>query len=553
MLSALAADSILWRPISEVEASIALGKIYAEHKMYDEAVREWEEVPVRNLLLRENVVLQLGRIYYSQDQLLKAIRLWEQLPESRLERLPNLRRAVHSAKVRLAQLAGKSYQQSLATYHAQRSDQTAVVESLRAALQYNRDLEGLLAHDGQRRRLPGEAADRLQLRAQAQAAVRARLEELELVLDQMAAAGLPIAPAEDRVTQAACRELDITPEELAKALAGAHAGRAAIERMERNPRPSRNTLYRAVLRWEDGASSSLLIKRYDDADITFFSACYRRERRVMELLHRYRCPVPQIFGGIEKEHHALLFLEDIGDDVLAEKLAGAGEAEKLTWLRAAIDSMVMLHSRARWHLSELEYETTQSMKETLSEQYYRDTFRIAVTRALGEQAEQDSAAWMEAARPLVDFLVGQPKTFIHFEFHPQNLLVHREQVHAVDFEQSTLGPPEFDLASLLKCPENDLAPEPIADLIEYYAARVHEVEGLTVTPTAHEVFDYANLFKSMFYAGAAANFHRKFGDPEHLRRRDWYLRDFDRVAARHPALARLRRLLAAARSASPDA
>jgi len=178
-----------------------------------------------------------------------------------------------------------------------------------------------------------------------------------------------------------------------------------------------------------------------------------------------------------------------------------------------------------------------------------DTFQIALQRVLEVAGEEwTSSDWEDiepAYRPVVDVLTAQPKTFIHFEFTPHNLLLYRGAVVAVDFEQATLGPPEFDLVTLLKCPENELSPQAIEQLINYYVSSVQELEELAVGPSVHEVFDYANLFKSMFYAGAAANFYRKFGDSVHLARRDWYLRDCDQILARHERLAPLRELLAA--------
>ena len=563
MLSALAAESILWRPISEIEASVVLGKIYAEHKMYDEAIREWEEVPIRNLLLRENVVSQLGKLYYARDQLFKAIQLWEQLPESRLERMANLRRAVRSAKIRLVQLAGKSYHQVM-----DRGQEVAglpQVDRVRMARGLNHDLLSLLIYE--REKLQPEETGRKALSSRpsirehvalyrrAEKVIRSRIEEM----DRLLADREPARPEEplaagregeaDRATKAACQELGITPEQLTTALSPAKKGAFSILGIEINPRPSRNTLYRLSVQWEEGSVSPMMVKRYDDNRISFFSACYRRERGVMELLGRYRCSVPAVFGGFSDDRHALLFLEDVGDDLLAERLEASDEATKQDLLRLAIDGMVIMHSRARWHLTELEHEITKIMKESLSPQYYLDTFRIALQRVLEVAGQQwvvsDWLAIEAAYRPVVDFLTAQPKTFVHFEFTPHNLLLYRGAVTAVDFEQATLGPPEFDLVTLLKCPENDLSPQAIEQLIDYYISSVQELEELAVGPSVHEVFDYANLFKSMFYAGAAANFYRKFGNPAHLARCDWYLRDGDQILARHERLAQLRGLLSA--------
>jgi hypothetical protein len=62
----------------------------------------------------------------------------------------------------------------------------------------------------------------------------------------------------------------------------------------------------------------------------------------------------------------------------------------------------------------------------------------------------------------------------------------------------------------------------------------------SLPPGAPEVLDYATIVKSLFYAGAAANFYRKFGTAEYLDRMKWYLGECDAALSRHEALADLR-------------
>jgi phospho-N-acetylmuramoyl-pentapeptide-transferase len=215
MLVGATAESILWRPISEVEAHVVLGKIYADQKLLDEAVREWEQVPVRNLLLRPTVVLRLARIYYGRDRLLEAIKLWEELPSSRLEEMPNVREVVRSAKLRLADLASKSHRQSMRILgHASSQQGSAAplpprpvdparLESyLIAARRWNQELLSLLLYE--RDKLRGKAADpqavraRRELMRETRAAVMARIREVDEGLGQLARTtaptGQPAAP-----------------------------------------------------------------------------------------------------------------------------------------------------------------------------------------------------------------------------------------------------------------------------------------------------------------------------------------------------------------------
>ena len=171
----------------------------------------------------------------------------------------------------------------------------------------------------------------------------------------------------------------------------------------------------------------MIAKRYAEDRIEFFSACYRRERGVLELLHRYGCAVPQVFGGELGEDQALLIMQDLGDETLAERLEASDHQVKGHWLRSAVSALAGLHATAHGHLDELTEEIRKIDKESLGPQYYFSALRIALDRvaALTNMPIEDSD-WRriaEQAGPLVDFLCEQPGEFIHFEFTPHHVLV----------------------------------------------------------------------------------------------------------------------------------
>ena len=284
MISAIAAESILWRNISEIEAHATLGKIYAEYKLFEQAAAEWEEIPLRNLLIRENIVVQLGRIYFGRDELLRAIKLWEQLPPARLAHVSGLSETIHSAKVRVGHLAARLYRQ--AHEHAEALalrlervtplsslETTAFLAEIEAALRFNQDLRDLLAYE-QRKREGAEGADD----AGENAAVYRRMdillttrrEELhellhwaQTVLSQpdMVAEGTPLT----ELTAA----LHLTPAEISRALEA--PALPEVREFTRIARPSRNTLYRLALASGDSRlPASLVAKVYEDTQIAFF-------------------------------------------------------------------------------------------------------------------------------------------------------------------------------------------------------------------------------------------------------------------------------------------
>jgi len=572
MLTGATAESILWRSITEVEAHVVLGKIYADQGLFDEALHEWEQVPTRNLLIRPSVVLRLARIYYGRERLLEAIKLWEQLPASRLEDMPNLREVVRSAKLRLADLAGKSHRQAMRMMeHAERAGEVPerLEAHLSAARRFNQDLLSLLLYE--RDKLRGRPADPPAARARRDTLRRTRNLVLQRIqdLDQALARLARTTPAPDRETASvsadpahrAAEELQLNREELIKLLSVAGEGQPHITHAAVHPKASRNTVYRLNLAWADGGPASVIVKRYSSERISFFSACYRRERGVLELLHSYGCAVPRIYGGELREDQALLIMHDLGDETLAERLEASDPTAKQHWLRSAVNALVALHSAAHAHLRELAAEIQKIAKESLGSEYYLSALRIALDRIASlSRAAVAGPEWQhitDQARPLIDFLCAAPARFIHFEFTPHHLLVTEAGLHIFDFEQATIGPAEFDLAALLAQPESEIDSAGREGLLHHYAVCASE-SGLPVARDREleRRVTYAALFKCLVYAGAAANFLDKFGGEHHLQRFHYYLDQCQRILRRWPSLRPLGRLLApyfrAARGAAPD-
>jgi len=126
-------------------------------------------------------------------------------------------------------------------------------------------------------------------------------------------------------------------------------------------------------------------------------------------------------------------------------------------------------------------------------------------------------------------------------------------LYVFDFEQATIGPPEFDLAALLAQPESDIGPAGWDEMVEHYAVIAAE-SGLPLPETDQLArgVAYAALFKCLVYAGAAANFLGKFGGEHHLQRLNYYLDRCESIMEHWRPLRPLGRLLAPRLRAARD-
>jgi UDP-N-acetylmuramyl pentapeptide phosphotransferase/UDP-N-acetylglucosamine-1-phosphate transferase/aminoglycoside/choline kinase family phosphotransferase len=585
-LSPLALES-LWRRQSEIEARVMLGKIFAYQRLYDDARRQWEMVPARNLGAREDALCGLVKIYHSHDEILKAVMLLEQVPQERLASSQRLRGEVRRAKLRLVHLARRAHEQSIRSLEGLRrgqGDRQEVVQQLERARRLNQDLFSLLVHEREKLESPlgkgrqAEVGQQRRLYRNMEVAVLKRLEELDAASQQasdeklwpverphqpeeagVSAAGPPARGAGADESQVSAK-LGMSPGQIAAAMSGLGGAGVSVVRVEEDPSPSRNAIYRlwfeadpsALLRFDlsdsraDGLATAIA-KVYEVERITFFQECYERERNLLEKLASYGCHVPKVYGGSVGERNAVLFMEDVGGETLAEGLQRESPGRRLKLLEAAVKEVAHLHGTARQHIEELQEQILKADKEVLREGYYVRAFRIGVERLAEcagvslDSAELDRLDF--AVLALARTLAMQPKTFIHFEFTPHHLLVEGQRMTVFDFEQATLGPPEFDLATMLRNPECELDGAQVQEFADAYHREIREMGATALPPRDPETFDYAAVLKNLTLAGSAANFYKKYGGDEHLGRMRWYLSDCMKIAERHAALHDLARSL----------
>jgi phospho-N-acetylmuramoyl-pentapeptide-transferase len=567
MLGAGIAEGLLWRPMTEIEARVALGSLFLQQHLGEEALAEWEEIPLRNLLLRESAAMQLARLYYSRDRLFEAIRLWEALTQTRLVSMPNMQEIIRNARMRLAELASKSYRQCLYAFsraeNGEPLDTADLSRQLNFSLRFNRDLHTLLTSASDLSS-EADASRRSSSYARADKVLRGRIHALERALAwcERADKQRVTAPKRNRALPSGMNEqvrdwLGFEAMEVQQALREAHDGRVEIVSFQPSGKASRNAIARLALQWipEGAGPARVVAKSYLEERVAFFSACYRREQALLKMLSGYGCPVPSPRGGLQKSDRALLLMEDTGIETLAERLEGREVQDRARLLSAAVVFLASFHRQAALHLEELTQEVRKIDKEALSEGYYLKAFQIALERLFGTPQGSAFSRKLEEIlqhyQSVCSLLAGRPSTFIHFEFTPQHLLLDEAKMTAFDLEQATIGPAEFDLACLLHSPEADLPREVVHSLVKEY----EEKAEVRLNPRA---LDYASLSKSLTYAGAALNFYSKFGGEYHLQRLKWYIRHCLSLLRRNLPLAPLQRLLgpwleyAHKRAASPD-
>ncbi|HEY1613965.1 MAG TPA: phosphotransferase [Rhizomicrobium sp.] len=156
-----------------------------------------------------------------------------------------------------------------------------------------------------------------------------------------------------------------------------------------------------------------------------------------------------------------VLLEDLGDGLYTDVLADDADEEAL--YAAAIDVLVRLHSTPKPDsladgMALYAYDETALLAEAdLMTEWF---LPFALGRsARSEEVEAHRALWRKALAPLAD----SPKTFVHRDYHAQNLLwlparSGVARVGVIDFQDAVAGSRSYDLVSLLEDARRDVAP-----------------------------------------------------------------------------------------------
>jgi len=154
-------------------------------------------------------------------------------------------------------------------------------------------------------------------------------------------------------------------------------------------------------------------------------------------------------GGIRaprvlaRADQGFLLLTDLGRDTLLDALtfASAGRTEAL--YREAIDILIRMQGLAADDLPA--YDAALLSRElALFPDWY-------LGRHLDQAPDAQARAELEAVfARLVANILGQPRVFVHRDYHARNLMVDAEGLGVLDFQDAVHGPVTYDLVSLLR-------------------------------------------------------------------------------------------------------
>ncbi|MBW2057677.1 MAG: phosphotransferase [Deltaproteobacteria bacterium] len=263
---------------------------------------------------------------------------------------------------------------------------------------------------------------------------------------------------------------------------------------------------------------------------------------VLRTLERSGLGVPRLYGL--EPGQGLVLLEDLGDEILQRKIEGKKAGEIGHLYQEALDGVVKM----QWDLPAGQdcpaFKTAFTVERFLWE---LDFFRANYIEALLGRSihPEDLKAMGRLFLLLATLLDGERKVFTHRDYHSRNLIYHGDRLKMLDFQDARMGPPLYDVASLLRDSYVVLEDPLVESLLDYYLSETERRRGKKIDRSrARFIFDIASLQRNLKAIGTFAYQAVERKNPAYLKYIPPTLAYVESNLQRHEELSSYREILA---------
>ncbi|MBI5212066.1 MAG: phosphotransferase [Nitrospirae bacterium] len=225
---------------------------------------------------------------------------------------------------------------------------------------------------------------------------------------------------------------------------------------------------RRYYRTKKGNENAVLVKyAKDDPD-------FKRHIEYTRFLKKYGIPVPELIS-VDVQNMTAMF-EDLGDLSLYSCFKCRRKDEHIENMYKKVMNIAAAIPKTVRHISEcplleeriFDYEHFRWETEYFIEKFVKWIKGIDV---------RDNAALQNEFHMLALKADSFPKTVIHRDFQSQNIMIKSGWPRLIDYQGARIGPPAYDIASMLWDPYYRLDDEMRERLVSYYADKMKEIQS----------------------------------------------------------------------------
>ena len=219
------------------------------------------------------------------------------------------------------------------------------------------------------------------------------------------------------------------------------------------------------------------------------------------------------------EDLGVLLLEDLGDLTLERKFwEGLKPEFSEEFYYKTLDELIKIHDKATYSdtkstASFTKFDTAKFLWEM---NYARENLLLGLLNVkLSEQTSEELEAAFINFCSLLD---RQPKVICHRDFHSRNVMLKRNKVVIIDFQDARLGPVQYDLVSLFKDSYVDMSDDYTKKLMSYYLdnSQVAKKPGYS-EEEFFRTYQLQSLQRCFKACGSFASFMNQRGDTRYLK------------------------------------
>lgn len=260
---------------------------------------------------------------------------------------------------------------------------------------------------------------------------------------------------------------------------------------------------------------------------------------VARLLQRMSIPIPNVLG-LESDL-GIIILEDLGQVTLQRQLPYATAEQREALYTEAIELIIQMQQQGKKLASKtyFPFKLAFDFKKLMWElDFFTQNFLISYRGVNLSPSEQTFL--QEEFSSLSHEISEEPRVFCHRDYHARNLMLHKGQLHVIDFQDALMGPDTYDLVSLLRDSYCEHDASFIQQMIEYYLERTRSSKRLSFLKR----FDLMSVQRNLkalgtfgYQIATIKNTGYQDGIPRTLR----YLKNVFKL---HPRFSKLHKLLA---------
>ena len=237
---------------------------------------------------------------------------------------------------------------------------------------------------------------------------------------------------------------------------------------------------------------------------------------ILSHLSKTGVSVPQLYYYDHKA--GLLYLEDFGDLTLSEACSKASAAELEARYTQAVDVLAQMQAKATSPADPNCLAFHRSFDVPLLMWEFDHFLEYGIVARQGKpMCADDHGPIRSAFEKIAELLAGEPRVFVHRDYHSRNLMVDGARLGVIDFQDALMGPATYDLASLLRDAYIELDEGLIDRLINRYLDQMAAHRQVWTNREAfRRLFDLTSIQRNLKAAGRFVYIDRVKGNPKFL-------------------------------------